>query len=125
MKICNEKLPNVFLTIEKTSLYDLIRRTIGVALGDFYISCTKELFAKNLYENDRTVSKVYQYYFTAKSNMIKDSCAKWQDTCHGTDLMPTFGIPLRYSQKFSDEEKKLSIKMILHAVKIFRNIIFY
>jgi carboxylesterase type B len=44
--------------------------------------------------------------------MIEDSCAKWQDTCHGTDLMLTFGIPLRYSQKFSDEEKKLSIKMI-------------
>ncbi len=88
----------------------MIRRTIGVAFGDFYISCTTALFAKHLYENDRTETKVYQYYFMAKSNMTVDSLPN--GTSHATDLMSAFSIPLRYSQIFSDEEKKLSIKMM-------------
>ncbi len=33
-------------------------------------------------------------------------------TCHASDLIPVFGYPLRSSQLFSDEEKKISTKMI-------------
>jgi carboxylesterase type B len=107
-----ENAAKLYLSRLPNSDYDLIRRTIGVALGDFYVSCTTALFVKHLYENDRTQTKVYQYYFTAKSNMTESSCAKWQGTCHATDLVPVFGLPLRYSQIFSDEEKNLSIKMM-------------
>jgi carboxylesterase type B len=107
-----DDVAKLYLSRLPNSDYDLIRRTMGVALGDFYISCTTALFAKHLYENDRTESKVYQYYFTAKSNMIEGFCAKWQGACHETDLIPVFGYPLRSSLLFSDEEKKISTKLM-------------
>jgi carboxylesterase type B len=95
--------------------YDSIRRTMGVALGDFYITCTTMLFAKFLYENDKTQTKVYQYYFTAKQSFLEaiGYCSKWQGACHVSDLVPAFGLPLRLPQNSSTiEEKELSKKMI-------------
>jgi len=93
--------------------YDSIRRTIGIALGDFYLSCTTMLFAKALYENDKSQTKVYQYYFTAKQSLMSGFCSEWQGSCHGSDLIPVFGYPFRLPQNQStNEEKELSKKMI-------------
>jgi carboxylesterase type B len=105
---------NLYLSRLPNSDYDLIRRTIGVALGDFYLSCTTVLSAKHLYENDRSQTKVYQYYFTAKPNSVftEPFGAKCQGTCHASDLIPAFGFSLRYSQLFSDEEKNISTKLM-------------
>jgi hypothetical protein len=109
-----DNVAKLYLSRLPNSDNDLIRRTIGVALGDFYLSCTTVLFAKHLYENDRSQTKVYQYYFTAKSNssLAEAFCAKWQGTCHASDLIPAFGFSLRYSQLFSDEEKNVSTKLM-------------
>jgi hypothetical protein len=57
-----DNVAKLYLSRLPNSDYDLIRRTIGVALGDFYLSYTTVLFAKHLYENDRSQTKVYQYY---------------------------------------------------------------
>ncbi len=87
---------------------------MGIALVDFYITCSTDLFAKVLYENDKNHTKVYQYYFTAKlkNALIESFCAEWQGSCHGTDTIPLFGIPLKTPELFSNEEKEVSKKMI-------------
>jgi hypothetical protein len=64
-RVDGDNVAKLYLSRLPNSDYDLIRRTIGVALGDFYVSCATALFAKHLYENDRIDTKVYQYYFTA------------------------------------------------------------
>ncbi len=38
--------------------------------------------------------------------MTESICAKWQGSCHATDLIPAFGYPIRFPSLFSEEEKK-------------------
>jgi hypothetical protein len=61
--------------------------------------------------------------------MTEGFCAKWQGTCHTSDLDPVFGYPFRSSQLFSDEEKKISTKLMdtfthfaKKGLKIFKNL---
>jgi carboxylesterase type B len=90
--------------------FDILRRTIGIALGDFYLTCPTIRFAEFLFSNDRNESNVFQYYYTSK---LGDDyfCAKWMGACHGSELSPLFGIPLRTNSS-SEREKQISKQMI-------------
>ena len=48
-----------FTGLSDSNDFDLLRRTIGIALGDWYIGCPTIQFAKTLFKNDKK-SNVYQ-----------------------------------------------------------------
>ncbi|CAG2115243.1 unnamed protein product, partial [Medioppia subpectinata] len=45
---------------------DLLIREIGIAFGDYVITCPTIQFAKNVISSDKTGTKVYQYYYNSK-----------------------------------------------------------
>jgi carboxylesterase type B len=92
--------------------YDLLRRTIGIAIGDFALGCPTIQFAKTLYSNDRHNSNVYQYYYTSKLGKEKLYCAKWMGACHADDIWPAFGIPFREFDIHLDREREISAQFI-------------
>jgi carboxylesterase type B len=93
--------------------FDLIRRTIGVALGDFYLSCPTKQFVKAIYEGDNQNNYVFQYYFSGKQKVDENLwCGKWQGACHGSDVAPTFGYILRNPKLYTGDEINLSKRMI-------------
>lgn len=100
--------------------YDLLRRTIGIALGDFYLTCPSFKFANMIYNNDREGSNVYQYYYNSKLGEEKFLCAKWMGTCHCNDLWPTFGVCFRQPHTCLDverEEAEQVIEFFTHFAK--------
>ena len=97
---------------DKSSM-NLLRRTIGIAVGDFLLACPAIHFSKTLYESDPS-SKVYQYYFTSKlgKRTAKAVCSEWMGACHCDDIYPVFGIPFCRPSEFVDEERELSERVI-------------
>jgi len=100
-----------FTGLSNNSDYDLLRRTIGIAIGDFAVLCPTIQFAKTLFYNDRN-SNVYQYYFNSKLGEDIPLCGKWMGVCHGSDNFPVFGIPFREYNRHSDREREISQQMI-------------
>ena len=90
---------------------DLLRRTIGIAVGDFLLGCPALQFARTLFESDKN-SKVFQYYFTSKLGEPKLLCSEWMGACHVDDIFPAFGVPFYQRSNFVDKERDISQQMI-------------
>jgi carboxylesterase type B len=100
-----------FTGLSDNNDFDLLRRTIGIAIGDWYIGCPTIQFAKTLFKNDRN-SNVYQYYYNSKLGEEKLICSKWMGVCHANDIWPVFGIPFRQFDRHLDRERDISAQMI-------------
>ena len=91
--------------------FDLLRRTIGIAVGDYYLTCPTVLFAKEVFKNSGFKSDVYQYYFNSK---YQDNffCSHWMGVCHTNDIFPMFGIPFLDPDHYNEREREISEQMI-------------
>jgi carboxylesterase type B len=87
--------------------YDLLRRTIAIALGDFFISCPTLSFANILFDKNTKDNQIYQFYWTSK---LGKYCGPWHGACHGSDVGPAFGYPFR--RQSSDIEREVSTKLM-------------
>jgi carboxylesterase type B len=54
-----------FTGLSDNNDFDLLRCTIGIAIGDYLLGCPNIQFAKTLFKNDRKNNKVYQYYYNS------------------------------------------------------------
>ncbi|CAG2104509.1 unnamed protein product, partial [Medioppia subpectinata] len=89
------------------------RRTIGVALGDFYITCPTILFAKLLIGSDnKNKVNVYHYYWTRKLSDRAVPCADWMGSCHGSDTYMLFGDPFVNKQLYTDDDRTVSLNFM-------------
>ena len=100
-----------FTGLSDKNCFNLLRRTIGIAIGDYLLGCPTIQFAKTLFENDKK-SNVYQYYFNTKIGAEKLVCAKWMGACHGSDICPLFGIPFSKFEGHLDREREISSQFI-------------
>ena len=91
--------------------FDLLRKTIGIATGDYFLTCPTLLFAKEIYRKSNFRSNVYEYYFNSK---FEDNffCSHWMGVCHTNDIFPMFGIPFLQPQDYNDREREISEQMI-------------
>jgi acetylcholinesterase len=102
-----------FTGLSDNNDFDLLRRTIGIAIGDYLLGCPTIKFAKTLFKNDRKNSKVYQYYYNSKlGDPQKLICSKWMGACHGNDIWPVFGVPFSKFDSHLDREREISVQMI-------------
>lgn len=87
---------------------DLIRQSVGVALGDYIRTCPTILFAREVYANgDRDNTHVYQYLWSVKYDQ------SWHGPDHYTNVRFLFGAPFRYgSSNEALNEKTVSQKVI-------------
>ncbi|XP_054166211.1 cholinesterase 1-like [Oppia nitens] len=75
---------------------DLLIRTIGLAFGDYVMTCPTTRFGKQLAKNNNTGVNVYQYYYNTKivdpsktgDKWLASLCTKWMGACHSTDILP-------------------------------------
>ncbi|CAG2174869.1 unnamed protein product, partial [Oppiella nova] len=87
--IDGEMVSKVYFTgLSDKTPQDILRQTIGVAIGDYLLGCPAIQFAKTLYENDVSDSRVYQYYYNSKLGEPKQLCSKWSGVCHFDDVYP-------------------------------------
>ena len=100
-----------FTGLSDQSDSDLLRRTIGIAVGDFLLGCPGIQFGKAVYNKDPK-SKVYQYYYTSKLGGEKLLCSKWMGACHFDDVYPTFGVPFYQHDNFVEQERQISEQVI-------------
>ncbi|CAG2115242.1 unnamed protein product, partial [Medioppia subpectinata] len=92
---------------------DLLIREIGIAFGDYVITCPTIQFAKNAFLSDKTGTKVFQYYYNSKLGKPKLIClGKWMGVCHGNDLIPAFGLPFLQPNEYLDRERDISSQMM-------------
>ena len=55
---------------------DLLRRTIGIAIGDYLLGCPTIQFGKEVFANSESNNnRVYQYYYTSKIANEEPLCA--------------------------------------------------
>lgn len=91
---------------------DILRRTMGMAIGDYIIGCPTILFGKEVHSNS-PASHVYQYYFNSRAgDPNKLFCSQWMGVCHFNDIYPVFGVPFYDSDRYVDEERRVSQQMI-------------
>ena len=88
--------------------FGLYRRTVGIAVGDYYLNCPTILFAKEIFRNSDFKTNVFQYYFNVKFGQMPH----WFGSSHGEDVIPTHGIPFIDKETSSDEDRQISEKMI-------------
>ncbi|CAG2170297.1 unnamed protein product [Oppiella nova] len=86
---------------------DVFMKTVGIAVGDFFITCPALKFADIIYRADPKHNKVYGYYWTSKGR----SCDEWAGACHGSDVGPALGYPFR-STKSSDLQRDVSMNFM-------------
>ncbi|CAG2179157.1 unnamed protein product [Oppiella nova] len=111
--IDGEMVSKVYFTgLSDETPQDILRQTIGVAIGDYLLSCPGIQFAKTLYENDVNDSRVYQYYYNFKLGRPRLLCSEWSGSCHYDDVPSVFGVPFYQSDRFLDREREVSEQMI-------------
>ncbi|CAG2115768.1 unnamed protein product [Medioppia subpectinata] len=91
---------------------DLLRRTIGIAVGDYLLGCPVLQFGRTLFENDPDNTRVYQYLYNSKLGRPKLVCTDWSGVCHFDDVYPVFGVPFYQANRFVDGERQVSAKVI-------------
>ncbi|XP_054166210.1 cholinesterase 1-like [Oppia nitens] len=77
---------------------DFLIRTIGLAFGDYAMTCPTIRFGKQLAKNNNNNNNVnvYQYYYNTKivdptktgDKWLASLCTKWMGACHATDILP-------------------------------------
>lgn len=110
--IDGEKVAKTYIDALKTSDSKILRRTLGTALGDFYITCPTILFAKMLVRSAPKSVKAYHYYWTRKVSSSAVPCADWMGACHATDTYMLFAQPFADSEHYTEEERNVSLKFI-------------
>lgn len=100
---------------------DLFRRTVGIAFGDFFLTCPTLEFGKAVYLGDRANSKVYQLYNTYKLGSVKPFCNKWAGSCHADDLIPLFGVPFQDPSKYLHREREISYELLTILKSFIKN----
>jgi acetylcholinesterase len=111
--IDGEMVSKVYFTgLSDETPQDILRQTIGVAIGDYLLGCPAIQFAKTLYENDVSDSRVYQYYYNFKLGRLRLLCCEWSGSCHYDDVPSVFGVPFYQSDRFLDREREVSEQMI-------------
>jgi acetylcholinesterase len=102
-----------FTGLSDNNDFDLLRRTIGIAIGDYLLGCPTLLFARYLFKSDKKNSKIYQYYYKSKlGDPRKMFCTKWMGTCHGDGIWPVFGVPFSRYDSHVEREREISAQMI-------------
>ncbi|CAG2119015.1 unnamed protein product, partial [Medioppia subpectinata] len=92
---------------------NLLIQEIGIAFGDYAITCPTIQFAKKAFSSDKTGTKVYQYYFNTKLGKPKIYCVgKWMGVCHGSDIITAFGLPFFAPKDYLDREREISSQMM-------------
>uniref|UniRef100_A0A2C9JKE7 Carboxylic ester hydrolase n=1 Tax=Biomphalaria glabrata TaxID=6526 RepID=A0A2C9JKE7_BIOGL len=84
-----------------------LRGQVEKAVGDHFFTCSVVGFAKAL---AKAGQDVYLYRFSQR--MSSHDWPKWMGVMHGDEIFFVFGLPLKYSHKFTREEKELSRKMM-------------
>ncbi|CAG2113932.1 unnamed protein product [Medioppia subpectinata] len=97
-----------------------LRRRLGVAIGDYFLSCPTLEFAKQVFINSDFAAKVWQYFFNAQFGP-NAFCAHWMGVCHGNDISPMFGLPFRFGEQFGEREKEISEQMIAFLASFAKN----
>jgi len=110
--INGEEVSKTYISPLPSDDQNLIRRTIGIALGDFYITCPTIEFAKLLFKSDSNRIQVYQYYWTRKVSDGLVPCAEWMGACHGSDTSMLFGMPFVKNDLYNDDDRNYSLKII-------------
>lgn len=110
--IDSEKVAKTYYSSIASKDSGTLRRTIGVALGDFYITCPTILFAKQLFKTDSEKVKVYHYYWSRKVSDTAVPCANWMGACHGTDSYMLFADPFINEKQYTEEERNVSLNFI-------------
>jgi carboxylesterase type B len=110
--IKGEEISKHYISALPSDDHNLMRRTIGIALGDFYITCPTIQFAKSMFKSDVNKIKVYQYFWTRKINDNMIPCAEWMGACHGSDTSMLFGMPFVKRDLYNDEDRNVSLKII-------------
>ncbi|CAG2171254.1 unnamed protein product, partial [Oppiella nova] len=100
---------------------NLLLQEIGVAFGDYAIICPTIQFAKTLSSNDKTHSKVYQYYYNSKFGPRFVCMGSWMGVCHASDLLPVFGQPFLQPDGYLDREREISIQMMDFFINFAKN----
>ncbi|XP_054157219.1 cholinesterase 1-like [Oppia nitens] len=118
-KINADKVAKTYFSSLKSSTDEkILRRTLGVALGDYYITCPTILFGKQLVKSSAADKvNVYHYYWTRKVSDKAVPCADWMGSCHGTDTYMLFGDPFINRDNYEEEDRQMSerfIKTISH-----------
>jgi acetylcholinesterase len=91
---------------------DLLRRTVGIGLGDYFIGCPTLEFAKQVFKNSDFKTNIYQYHYNSKIVGKGSQFPKWWGPSHAEDYPATFGLPLKRPEDFSDRDRNISLQMI-------------
>ena len=110
--IDGEKVAKTYINSLKTTESKFLRRALGTALGDFYITCPTILFAKMMLRSDPKKVKVYHYYWTRKVSDSAVPCADWMGACHATDSYMLFAQPFADKEHYTEEERSVSLNFI-------------
>lgn len=94
------------------------RKQVGVAYGNFYVTCPTIHFCKSLFGNSPETIKVYQWYYTAKLVKPSPMCPEWTGPCHTDDLQPLFGMPFYMPQMYVNRMRDIS-REVINFIKSF------
>ena len=107
ISISTEDIYRLYVSHLPNNDYELIRQSLGTALGDYIRTCPTILFARELFANgDRLKSKVYQYLWSAKYDQ------SWHGANYRTALRFFFGDPFRSNSAQTSNERNVSLKAI-------------
>ncbi|CAG2103047.1 unnamed protein product, partial [Medioppia subpectinata] len=87
---------------------DAIRRQLGIAVGDYYLTCPTLEFARRAFSGG---ARVWQYLFNSKlqTNFF---CSQWMGVCHTNDIFPMFGNPFIDPEEYCAREREISEQMM-------------
>lgn len=91
---------------ENDSTLNLVKRLYKV-IGDLAFVCPVVAFAEGLASRGKSV---YQYEFGYRSSI--SPWGKWMGVTHGDEYIFTFGHPLRYPDRYSQDDIVMSRRMI-------------
>ncbi|KAH9399674.1 hypothetical protein TYRP_017664 [Tyrophagus putrescentiae] len=119
LSVCTEKVPiDLLLDFYFRGLdpngndQNQYRKRIGIALGDLWLACPTLNFSKEVFKRSNGQTKVYQWFYTAKSDNVKLLSPEWGGVAHCDDLFPLFGMPHRYPKLYSNQDRLLSTNMM-------------
>jgi len=104
-----EDIYNLYISQLPEDNFDAIRRSLGVAFGDFILTCPTIQFGKLLFNGDSNNSRVYQYLWSAKYHKT------WHGADHGSEVEYFFGSPFRETNTTDESfanKRRVSLKLI-------------